>query len=237
MLGGLGREARAVVGDDDLDLAGRGHAGAEHDLAPGLRRLGHRVDGVAHQVQHHLLQPVLIAENERITAAIFDAALWAFRERELKNENLSFYTIGSSGHEGNAAVARAPQSATIMAQAALILDRATGAVQAQWPAKAHRAWMGGRWLDPRRLYLQGDVLLVACPGGKDYQLKAFDTRTGNKLWETDVPGTGGGNATQVYQGPTLATGGIYQWWVDAMSVGGNTLSRTEDLRGVFQIGP
>lgn len=67
----------------------------------------------------------------------------------------------------------------------IALDRATGAELAQWPVTGHRGWMGGRWLDPRRLYLNRDVLVVAYPGGKEFQLKALDARTGKQLWETD----------------------------------------------------
>jgi len=60
----------------DVDLLHRLIADCDHAVA-----LAAKIGGISY---FHALAYDLIAENERITAAIFDAALWAFRERKLK---------------------------------------------------------------------------------------------------------------------------------------------------------
>jgi UDP-glucose 4-epimerase len=66
-----------TLGDaKDIDLLRRLIADCDHAVA-----LAAKIGGISY---FHALAYDLIAENERITAAIFDAALWAFRERKLK---------------------------------------------------------------------------------------------------------------------------------------------------------
>src|SRR5215470_574141 len=60
----------------DVDLLRRLIADCDHAVA-----LAAKIGGISY---FHALAYDLIAENERITAAIFDSALWAFRERKLK---------------------------------------------------------------------------------------------------------------------------------------------------------
>src|SRR5689334_13566649 len=60
----------------DAELLRRVIADCDHVVA-----LAAMIGGISY---FHTLAYDLIAENERITAAIFDAALWAFRERKLK---------------------------------------------------------------------------------------------------------------------------------------------------------
>ena len=47
--------------------------------------LAAKIGGISY---FHALAYDLIAENERLTAAIFDAALWAHRQRTLKKLSL-----------------------------------------------------------------------------------------------------------------------------------------------------
>ena len=73
MLGGLRRKARAAVRNGDLDLAVRVHARAQHHFPTVLGRLGHRVDRVAHEIQHHLLQLDRIGVDRRQRLLAFES--------------------------------------------------------------------------------------------------------------------------------------------------------------------
>lgn len=65
----------------------------------------------------------------------------------------------------------------------------------------------------------------------------FDTEVldafGNSLWTASQSGSGAGPFTATYGGPALQGGMYYQLRVTARDVGGNPLSQTEDLKGVF----
>jgi hypothetical protein len=72
---------------------------------------------------------------------------------------------------------------------------------------------------------------------KRYSVVVFDA-LGNTVWEkADVPAVsgGGGTVTQLYEGPALEPGMIYQFKAKSWSAltGGSVLSSTEDLKGVF----
>lgn len=69
----------------------------------------------------------------------------------------------------------------------VVLDRATGAQRARWavPNEKNTGGVKGDPDHPRILHLDGDLLLVHCPGGKRYQLKAFDVKSGRQLWEAN----------------------------------------------------
>ncbi len=66
-----------------------------------------------------------------------------------------------------------------------VLDRATGALRTRWavPNEKNTGGIKGDPDHPRFLHLDGDLLFVHWPGGKRYQLKAFDRKSGRQLWE------------------------------------------------------
>jgi hypothetical protein len=70
---------------------------------------------------------------------------------------------------------------------------------------------------------------------KRYSIVVFDA-LGSQIWEKqDVPSVNSGTVTQVYEGPALESGMIYQFRARSWSAnpGGTVLSSTEDLKGVF----
>src|SRR5215510_3374354 len=89
-----------TLGDaKDVDLLRRLIGDCDHAVA-----LAAKIGGISY---FHALAYDLIAENERITAATFDAALWAFRERKLKKITV----LSSSMVYGSAAEWPTPEDA------------------------------------------------------------------------------------------------------------------------------
>lgn len=68
-----------------------------------------------------------------------------------------------------------------------------------------------------------------------YAVVVFDA-LGNVAWEAEIDGVNGGNVSVPYEGP-LEAGMYYQFRVTSKRQGGMcSISRTEDLRGVFVLG-
>jgi hypothetical protein len=67
-----------------------------------------------------------------------------------------------------------------------------------------------------------------------YHVVLFDA-LGELVWETDIDGVSGGDVSVNYGGPDLEGGMYYQFRATSMKMG-NSISRTEDLRGVFVYG-
>jgi hypothetical protein len=65
-----------------------------------------------------------------------------------------------------------------------------------------------------------------------YDIILFDA-FGTEVWTKTIPGTSGTNPEVVYDGQALEPGMYYQFRATSISNGGASLSRTEDLRGIF----
>ncbi|MBF5045599.1 carboxypeptidase regulatory-like domain-containing protein [Aggregicoccus sp. 17bor-14] len=77
----------------------------------------------------------------------------------------------------------------------------------------------------------------AYPQTATYDVIVFDT-LGNTVWEkTGLTAVTSGANSLVYAGPALTAGSLYQWRVTARRNGGDPISRSEDLKGLFRVQP
>ncbi|MGA9523046.1 MAG: hypothetical protein WBV82_16375 [Myxococcaceae bacterium] len=76
---------------------------------------------------------------------------------------------------------------------------------------------------------------VKYPQTQAYNVYVFDT-FGNEVWSAvDLSLGSSGNVSLDYGGPALQSGQIYQWRAVAIANGGQPISQTEDLKGVFRV--
>jgi hypothetical protein len=69
---------------------------------------------------------------------------------------------------------------------------------------------------------------------KSYQVLLFDT-FGNEVWHSPDGSLGQDATSIVYNGAPLQSGRIYQWRALAFGQAGQTISLTEDLKGIFEV--
>ncbi len=73
------------------------------------------------------------------------------------------------------------------------------------------------------------------PQTQAYNVYVFDT-LGNEVWSAvNLTLGSSGNHSLEYAGPALQSGQLYQWRAVAIANGGQPISQTEDLKGVFRV--
>jgi hypothetical protein len=75
------------------------------------------------------------------------------------------------------------------------------------------------------------------PQSASYDVVVFDT-FGTLVWEqAGLAAVTGSTNTLLYAGPALTPGALYQWRVTARRTGGDPISRSEELEGLFRVQP